>query len=302
MRLFCCCGLLLLFVAACGHRRPVPVAEDGSPHDDALPDAPSLPDLLPPPPDALSPDAWTPPPPECPGGATKQIYVVTSSGEIYRFDPTAPGSAAFKLAFKLACSTKGLPYSMAVSRGGTAFVLFSQYAPYACAGLNAVNLTTGTCTKVSPFACGAGGFELFGMGFVRDGPASAYESLYIGRIQPTPYMLAVLDTHSGQPAVRGKLPSNGEFTGTSDGELWGFFGHDSPVTLRHLDKTTAKVLKTLKLSQIPLTSSASAVAAWGGAFYVFYSKRVYLVTPDGKVTVLVPSLGFDIVGAGTTCP
>ncbi len=281
------------------------VAEDGGVYDGAVPDAwaPLLPDLLPPPPDSSPHDAWSPPPPECPGGAAKQIYVIASSGDLYSFDPFASNSAAaFTHAFKLACPTQGQPFSMAVSRDGVAFVLLSQYNPYSCAGLNKVDLATGACSKLSSFTCGAGGFELFGMGFVRDGPASTTESLFIGRIQPFPYLLAELSVASGKLKVRGKLPASGEYTGTSSGELWGFFGHDSPVTLRQLDKGSAKLLKTLKLTQIPQVSSASAVAAWGGAFYVFYGNRVYKVTPDGKVSTQVGSVAFDVVGAGTACP
>lgn len=293
--------LLVLSVTACGHRRPVPGIDGGSLPDVAVPDGSPLPDGFAPWPDAPAPDTWSPLSPECPGGVDKQIFVVASTGNLYRFNPAASGAAAFTLAYALACPSKGQPYSMAVSRGGTAYVLYSTNTPYGCAGLNVVDLKSGGCTQHPTFACGAGGFEVFGMGFVRDGPAAATESLYIGRIQPTPYLLAELNLSSGKPAIRGKLPGSGEYTGTSGGELWGFFGHAGPVTLRRLNKANGAVLKTLKPS-IADTYSASAVAAWGGVFYVFYDNRVYKVTPDGTVSTQVQSVAFDVVGAGTACP
>jgi hypothetical protein len=231
--------------------------------------------------------------------AAKSVYLVDSNNSFYRFYP--PDKKFVKLG-TLSCKAGGAqPFSMAVARDGTAYVLFAN-ASSTCAGIFAVNTETAECIEKTPFACG---FGLFGMGFATDGASTTDETLYIGKTGTGANgQLGSLDTTTWQMTPIGTTGASPEFTGNSLGELWGFFPQAGKIA--QIDKSSgAEIVKW------PLTLSTSAnawaFAHWGGSYYIFYkttaqaSTFVYQVT-NGAMTTYMPKTGTTIVGAGvSTC-
>ncbi len=314
-----------------------PGSPDGAPSDtparaDATGDTPARPDAGPGPDTAAPPDASpgsdaprgpdgladavpdTAGPPDAPAGPDaadaaadggtpfvcheklKVLYVIDKAKTLFRFDPR---TAIFDAVGEVDCGEflDTTPGSMAVSRGGVAYVNYSS------AELFGLNIDDATCSATgwTPFASG---FGRFGMGFVTDDLAGG-DILYVANEDT----LARIDLATWNVAVVGPLPSQCELSGNANGELWGFFPLENPPQIRQLDRSTAAALVTYDLPPLPADLDTFAFAYWGGDFYLFYrengmgnSTAVYRYRPGGTLELVLSDTGHNIVGAGvSTC-
>lgn len=306
-------------IVACGARTGL--RDDGDepppllapPGADAAPTTPdagkdATPDAAPDAPKDAPADAFIPPDApatklDCTDPSTKWVYVVTLDEELFYLDPS---TGKYQLVAKINCPATfgGTPFSMAVNRKGTAFVLYSN------GELFRVSTKTGKC-EATPFAAGQQGFETFGMGFatIAQGPA---EELYIAATNQSGSSisaLGVIDTTTYKVKKIGNFvpPQSGaELTGTGDGRLFAFVANSSGngTKIIQLDKQTATVLAEVKLPSVSL-GDGWAFAFWGGKFYLFTSPGAPLLTQYDPTTGGVDEL-FElpstVVGAGvSTC-
>lgn len=287
--------------AACGARSALLVDDlaagggGGTPVEDAGPDVADAKDA------EDEPDVVTF---DCAEAGVTYIYLVTQENWLYSFNP-ADGSVTLRGTIN--CPSGGFtPFSMAVDRQGTAYVVFGDGQLYKVSTLDA------SC-ELTDFVPGQNGFVTFGMGFSTDegGPS---ESLYVaeinfaapsmglGRIDPQTLDLEYIGPFSQNPGFAIEL------TGTGDGRLFGYF-INSPGpggTMVEIDKQTGNILSSTPLPA-GNSSSSLAFAFWGGDFYTFTSEGdgitdVARYRPsDGTVTG-VTTLGATVVGAGvSTC-
>lgn len=312
--------LVLLFALGCGERAERPVVGSGpeAPRSDAgsrrvdagAPDEDS-------PTTVTKPDASRPrggdagktasvPSDDC-SSAAALVYVVDEDGQLSSFHPD---TLAFDDIGTLTCDAASKPFSMSVDRDGLAWVGYNSGQVYG------VSTSDASCKPVAR-APGAGGFTIFGMGFVAlDGDPSR-DQLFIagnraldlsfdfltalGAIDPS----SLTTTRIG--SLDGAIP---ELTGTGDGKLWAFYAQDTPPRLNRIDPVNGATLETHTLTSLGGGgSTAWAIAFWGGDFWLFMratgaaSTRVYRV--DGKTfeqRVVIPDTGRGIVGAGvSTC-
>lgn len=240
------------------------------------------------------------------------IYVFTTSGELYAFEPP---TQRFRRIGVIDCpgAPRGLshPNSMAVDRAGTAWINYIDGPIYA------VSTRDASC-KATRYEPGQHGFLHLGMAFVSTGPTLSGETLFIssgGRddiplgVPSGPGGLARIE--NGERVVpiaafNGRLNGRlAELTGTGDGRLFGFFA-TRPATLAEIDPKTAAILSERRLPGI-VSASAWAHAFWGGRFYLFWSRagegsHVTRVELDGRVENLGRSQRLTVVGAGvSTC-
>lgn len=250
-------------------------------------------------------DASTSPPDSCEDAGITYIYVVTSENELLRFDPP---SASFATIGTLDCpaSNGATPFSMAVDRKGTAYVVFQDGEIFE------VSTKTAAC-KATSFSPKQRGFNTFGMGFSAD-ESSGGETLFVaesnfrpapsaglGSIDTTSFELTFIDTFT--PPL-GNLV---ELTGTGDGRLYGIFINTdaNSSNIGRIDKRDATVTDLL---EVPLGASTHSLAFsfWGGDFYVFHaesdSTNVTRLRPDDGSFVNVAQLSTHVVGVGvSTC-
>ncbi|AKF03004.1 hypothetical protein [Sandaracinus amylolyticus] len=236
------------------------------------------------------------------------IYLVDSANALLRYEPD---SGSLTSIGTLACPSSGTPFSMAVDRNATAYVLHNDHRIYR------VSTTDASCTATT-FAPDQMGFELFGMGFVADASGSANETLFISGgpeegIGSGRSVLGRIDVGSWTVSRIGNVDGSPELTGTGTAELWGFFPDGDPMAVRQLDKTTAATITEIDVSSIDPsiipTPAAWAFAFWGGRYYIFYqgafddSTGIYRVTPGStNVETVRTDIGYRIVGAGvSTC-
>jgi hypothetical protein len=242
------------------------------------------------------------------------VYLVTAEFDLYRYDPS---KSSFFLVGKLACPTTGSPFSMGVSRTGTAYVV---YRPNGLPGSNppghlfAVSTADASCEQTS-FEPGQLGFNLFGMGFAIDDDLlgetlyvaasgeDGQNSLGLGSIDHlNDFALSFVGPFSENPGNRIEL------TSADDGQLYGYFidpqGNGGYIV--RIDKTTAEILETTHIDAGG-DNSAFAFAYWSGDFYIFTSPLGGPTTitryrpTDGTVTK-VSTLAKTVVGAGvSTC-
>lgn len=242
------------------------------------------------------------------------VYLVTAEFDLYRYDPS---KNSFFLVGKLECPTTGSPFSMGVSRTGTAYVV---YRPAGLPGSNppgqlfAVSTADASCAQ-TPFVPGQLGFNLFGMGFAIDDDLlgetlylaasgeDGQNSLGLGSVDHlNDFALSFIGPFSENPGNRIEL------TSADDGQLYGYFidpqGNGGYIV--RIDKNTAEILETTHIDAGG-DNSAFAFAYWSGDFYIFTSPLGGPTTitryrpTDGSVTK-VSSLGKTVVGAGvSTC-
>jgi hypothetical protein len=271
----------VLALAACHHRVPVSGVEgDGAPSSDgAL--------LL-----DLGPDASA--------IAAAHIFVVDDTDHLRKYHPA---SNTFSSVGTLGCSSWGHPFSMAVDRGGRAWVLYNDGRIYW------VDTTDASC-QPSPFVQGQQGFNLFGMGFVADGAGVTTETLYIAGNAPSPGdRLGRIDAVTTTITSLGQLSvppgsNSPELTGTRDGRLYAYFPGFSKSSVVLLDKVSLKTVKSWSVAPSK-NPTAWAFAHWGGRFFIFITDgsnaRVLRLDPaSGKTTQLRSKLPFQIVGAGVS--
>ena len=230
--------------------------------------------------------------------------MLTTSDSIYSFDP---GAMKFEFIGALSCGTAARPNSMAVDRSGIAWVNYTD------GSLFKVNTRNAACES-TPFRSGQPGFNKFGMAFASDAAGSREETLYVvslsgegfAKIDRTTFELVRLGDFSGDLAKKGA-----ELTGTGEGKLFGFVSTDPAATLAQIDKATGATSEARPLTSVN-TGLDYAFSFWGGDFWFYTAgdgsgsatSRVtqYKLSTTRQLTVVNPSVGFRIVGAGvSTC-
>jgi len=261
---------------------------DGSTGDDEELPEDDLPDDL--------PDEDPAPEDDC-EGTSDLIYIIEKDREtLSTFDP-ATGSLTGLGA--LSCESWSTPASMGVARDGVAYVRYADNEVFA------VDLDTLACTSTG-YSDGSG-FGAFGMGFATQSAESWRDSLFVansrqlGRIDPSTWQLTLL----------GSLPSQGELTGTGAGELFAVLPLESPLRVVELDQSTGAVADSISVGTTLDIANLDtfAFAAWDGEFYLFTrmygmgnSTAVHRIDRSGGISLVVPELGINVVGAGvSTC-
>ncbi len=228
----------------------------------------------------------------------KQIFVVTRENELHRF---APATATFTKIGNLSCAAgSSTPFSMAVDRKGTAWVLFNS------GKLFKVSTTDAACAPTT-YAVGQGGFTTFGMAYVRDGASESlfvadYDGKGIAKIDVGAMKLTFVGDYGG-------FAGPGELTGRGD-QLFAFFNRtllpSLPARVASIDKATGKLGVVKNLAGIEV-GSGWAFAHWGGTFWLFHApsdaSQVTEYNFEKATSSTVKSgLPFVIVGAGvSTC-
>jgi hypothetical protein len=316
---------------ACGSRTGllVPVHQDAGGSDatsDAIEEGDASEDVA----EESEPDVFIPPdgPDICPDAGSTVIYVVAFNSNnmtdavLMSFYPP---TATFTTIGPLDCPDPGgSPFSMAVSRQGVAYVVYTPDG-----NLFRVSTKTAQCgpTPFIPIPTGnpAAPFLTFGMGFAADvGDAGlgseAGETLYLaGDIldinnNPLPVVLRSLDTTTFQTQIIGTSSViESELTGTGGGQLYGFYptlppAVGVPAAIGQLDKTNAQLLSSVTLPSSVDILTGWAFAFWGGDFYTFTAPNtldtlVQRYRPsDGTVVTVATLPGLVIDGAGvSTC-
>jgi hypothetical protein len=231
------------------------------------------------------------------------IYVVDDNDHLLSFDPRKLPSDPFHTIGKLRCESTQTPFSMAVDRMGIAWVLYSSGKIYRVSIIDA---------KCSQGATPEGAPQLFGMGFVTDGPDAKTEKLFVAGFEDPRF--AQLDIAPKRPAWKtvGELATtkkNPELSGTGGGKLFGFFPEDGDdAFVSEIDRETGKLVgKRMKVGSPKGRIEGWAFAHWGGDYYVFVTidgnSRVYVI--DGKTSqskLVRENVPMKIVGAGvSTC-
>ena len=209
---------------------------------------------------------------------------------------------------------------MAVDRYANAWVEYQSFA--GTGSLYKVSTVDASC-QATGYLSGQGGFDLFGMAFVADGPQTPTDTLFIaggslfevagnssylklGSID-TDVPNLPLTTHG--PLSLASLP---ELTGTGSGELYGFYPNTTPATLQQIDKTTGASLVDYSIGGLNVSLGGDysyAFAFWGGDFYIFLktstdpSSNIWRFNPGNpNAELVVQNSGYVIVGAGvSTC-
>jgi hypothetical protein len=227
----------------------------------------------------------------------KLIYLVSVDYELYSFDPTIAGTAAYNLVGPLSCASGGAPQSMAVSRDGTAYVFYDT------GELFRVSTTDASCQSTSYVHPVQQGFNQLGMGFTAASEGSKDEVLYI--VSPA-FGLATVAFPSFQVSQTGALVGAAELTGGPDAKLFHFAAANA--ALGEIG------LPSYSLSPMHVFSELSGTGAWAfsryaGKFYLFTSPgdgfpsttTEYDPVTDSSTT-RDTSIGFTVVGAGqSTC-
>jgi hypothetical protein len=248
------------------------------------------------------------PPGACAVGADL-VYVASEERNLYAFDPA---HVSFTLLGNIDCANGMYVNSMAIDRNATAWINYDD------GSLWKVDTQHPACTSTN-FLPNQQGVSLFGMGFAAKSDGGAEDTLFIddlgggglGYIDLTSMMLMRLGPFTG-----GLVDHSCELTGTSTGNLFGFFegsplGDAGAAAVAALDPNTEGATQQWPLPSID-TGSDWAFAAWGGDFYLFTADKYDSNDPfttvtrfrpgDGSVTVLAQDIGFRVVGAGSsTC-
>nr|HEX4314844.1 hypothetical protein [Kofleriaceae bacterium] len=236
----------------------------------------------------------------CSQDGVQLIYLVDTAEELLSFDPRKLPGDPFKVVGRLACGGRGSPFSMAVDRGGTAWILYGDGQMFAASILDA---------KCKPTAYR--GDITFGMGFVSDSAGSDSETLYTSANDGT-FALQTIDKQLRPHTVGTLMGTSGnspELTGTAGARLFGFYPSDlEPAYVQEIERTTGQpkgVKWPIADSAFPI--NAYAFAQFGGIFYVFTTSEndsgVTAIDPrTGEHHVVMHHLPFRVTGAGvSTC-
>jgi len=245
----------------------------------------------------------------CTADGVKLIYVVDTNNNFLSFDPRKLPSDPFHRIGKLACGTDwSRPFSMAVDRGGVAWVVYDD------GELFKVSITDAKCTP-SGYVAGGNGLRTFGMGFVTDASGGKSETLFIAE-RGGDHDLATIDTRATPPtsrrihAIEAGTENNPELTGTSEAKLFGFYPRDAdPSFVQEIDRASGAARGprwTLGTSSLGFVS-AYAFAQWAGTFYIFITtgdgSSVRAIDPKtGLSRTVMDQIPYRITGAGvSTC-
>lgn len=248
----------------------------------------------------------------CDPTVSSQIFLIDVGSELLAFDPKHLSENPFKVIAKLTCAPEWSPFSMAVDRTGTAWVLYDN------GELFKVNTSDGSCAP-SGFVAGSTGVQTFAMGFVADRQGSGTERLFIAANGPGNELHSIeTSTEVLVPRRAGTIGApaqvHPELTGTGEGKLYGFFPMLASASfVQEIDATSgAGIGQKWRLGDEPLGEvNAYAFAQWGGSFYIFVTltdgtrSETSLRTIDratGVHRVVLSHLPFRISGAGvSTC-
>lgn len=254
--------------------------------------------------------------------ASRNIYLLTSEGALMSFDPAAAPVALTEIGVPDCSPQLGIPElppplggrpavpnSMAVDRDGHAWILYTSGEVFQ------VDLQDADCAP-EPIAreVGAGGFNIFGMGFAASAPGSSDDTLFIaGGTSLGPISLGSIDPVSFETNRIEWLSTSGiapELTGDALGRLHAFVpGTENPL-IDSLDPVSAEVRKRWVLPAFSRPPNGYAFAHWGGSLYMFVNlgfqeidSRILRFDPrTGEVTTVAEGLADVIVGAGvSTC-
>jgi hypothetical protein len=237
------------------------------------------------------------------------IYVATEERELYSFDPV---KNSFNLLANIDCANGSYVNSMAIDRSANAWINYGDGSLWEVS-------TKGPGCKATGFIPNQQGVGLFGMGFSAKSSGSNDEQLFIcdlsggglGYIDLTTMTLQRFGPFTGSLANR-----SAELNGTGDARLFGFFagsplGDAGSASVAQLDVNTETAVQQYPLPTVD-TGSDWAFSFWGGDFYLFTADKYNANDPyttvtrfrpsDGSVTAIDTSIGFRIVGAGSsTC-
>jgi len=251
---------------------------------------------------------------------TKVIWLLSNNNNgLVRFDPQ---TLNLQMIGNLAC-TAGFgesPFSMAVDRYANAWVEYQTFT--GTGNIFKVSTEDASC-QATGYPSGQGGFDLFGMAFVSDGPQSTTDTLFISGgsffdvANGNAYLkLGSIDTNVPNLPLTThgtfSLPSLPELTGTGGGELYGFYPNNNPPTIQQIDKTTGGSIVNYSVNGLNVSLGsdyAYAFAFWGGDFYLFLktssdlTSNIWRFTPGNpNAELLIQNSGYVIVGAGvSTC-
>ncbi|MEZ4443088.1 MAG: hypothetical protein R3B72_28590 [Polyangiaceae bacterium] len=236
------------------------------------------------------------------------VYLLGKGRELVRFDP---GTVTLTEIGKLNCPVAGgpntndnpTPFSMAVDRGGHAWVHYNDGTLYK------VDVNTAQCSVSGFTPHQLSSFLRFGMGFSTNGANTQAETLYLSSFEPGDG-IATLEFPSLDVKrvgfYNGGVSSAAELTGTGDGKLYGYF-LANPVRISEIDKETSDIVSTVSLFDVSI-GTAWAFAFWGNEFYLFSapggmtSRIDRLQRGAAQVEPVLDDAGLVIVGAGvSTC-
>lgn len=231
------------------------------------------------------------------------IYLVDHDNKFLSFDPRKLPNDPYREIGTLSCDKS--PFSMAVDRQGLAWVLHDN------GKLFRVSLFDARCVGETVVAKAR---RTYGMGFVANSKGSPEETLYVAsNVGDAGFgSIAFDDTGHARWEEIGTLapkpPLNPEFTGTGNGELFGYFPLPGRGFVQQVERSSGKLVGTpLKIPGADRGSVAFAFAHWGGVFYVFRTgdgvSSVYAIErKTGKVELIRSGDPYTIVGAGvSTC-
>ena len=265
----------------------------------------------------------------CGASGVELIYVIDEAHDLLSFDPMtnmftkigvpqcSPGPVLPSWQM-MSGETSANPFSMAVDRNATAWVLYTSGEIFK------VSTADGSCMGNSGYTVQQNGMDLFGMGFVTDTNGGDAEHLYLGGgdVMATPGgKLATVDPANPSTATLiGNLPNIGqlspELTGTGDAKFYAFFPGSTSAFVEQLDKSTgAAIPPQYPLTGLPsgATIRAWAFAQWGGYFYTFVtttdalggnqnSEVLRINSMTNQSETVLQNLPYVIVGAGvSTC-
>lgn len=230
--------------------------------------------------------------------ASKLIYIIGEGNQLYSF---APQTLTVSPIGVVSCPSGGAtPFSMAVDRTGTAWVIFSD------GHLFTVDVATAACAPTA-YQPNQQGLSTFGMGFVATAPGSDVEELFVADYFGSG--IAALDTSTltlGPVRDYDQLFTGAELTGTGDARLFGFF-QGFPIVIGEIDKSSGAILSQAPQPSINI-GSGWAFAFWGGDFWLFTNpsgagSQIDRYRPsDGTTMTVLTGIGDNIVGAGvSTC-
>lgn len=237
--------------------------------------------------------------------SARLVYVITEQNQLFSLDPgKLPATSAFNPVGTVSCPAGGAtPFSMAVQRNGTAWVVFNDGSLWNVSTLDA------SCKAVPGYQPGQNGFNTFGMGFVSDAAGGGAETLYLARSSGGTGgggngKLGKLDLSTLQITPVGNMSGDAELTGTGDGRLFAFFQSGSSAAVAELDKSTGATLSTAPQNGLVI-SGGWAFAFWGGSFWMFTGLQASVTQYDPVAKKTMPVVGGlpgTIVGAGvSTC-
>lgn len=267
-------------------------------------DAPSTIDARPVPPDVFRND--------CPDAEALLVYVISDNYQLQSFNPD---NGQFRTIGQINCptGTNDSPFSMAVDRKGTAYILFTDEHIYR------VSTATGACVATT-YQPRQGNFARFGMGFATRNIFGPQETLYIagdpdnvGNGQPTGAAgLASIDPTTFKLTFVGadQRIQSAELTGTGDGRLFAFYQDPSDFSgsnIGEVDTQTGQIIGQRHFESVD-QGRGWAFAFWGGDFYMFHAPggtttvTRWRPVDNSVATVANAPQGVRIVGAGvSTC-